>query len=89
MAVPDQAPQGAVVARLDYLLQRARIVKPSKSIDPPLQVGDLVSEHEPLLGSIEGEKEARLLAVDSPARILFYAILVSPPFPPSNIWLTG
>jgi THO complex subunit 1 len=85
MAVPSQAPQDAVAARLDYLLHRARIVKPSTSIDPPLQVGDLVPEHEPLLGSIEGEKEARFLAVDSPARSLFYAILVSPPFLPSSI----
>jgi THO complex subunit 1 len=78
MAIPAQDSQSAVVARLDFLLHRARNVKRSATIDPPLQVSDLVSEDEPLIGNIEGEDESRKLAVDSAAKSLFYANLVSP-----------
>jgi THO complex subunit 1 len=80
MAVPAGESQDAVVARLEHLLQRARIVKPSATIDPPLQVSELVPEDEPLLRDIEGEDEARKLAVDSATKALFYASLVSPQF---------
>lgn len=76
MATRNENAQSAVVARLDFLLQRARIVKSSTSIDPSLEVAKLVPEDELLVGAIEGEKEARLLAVDSAARNLFYANLV-------------
>jgi THO complex subunit 1 len=77
MAVPDVLPTDAVAPRLDYLLRRARIVKQSATIDPPLQVSELVPESEPLLGNIEGEKEVRALAVESAAKNVFYANLVS------------
>jgi THO complex subunit 1 len=76
MARPVEDSQNSVVARLDYLLQRARVVKPTATIDPPLQVSELVPEDEPLFGSIEGEDEARKLAVESAAKSLFYANLV-------------
>jgi hypothetical protein len=69
--------QDTVKARLDYLLQRARVVKSGTSIDPPLQVSELVPEDEPLLGEIEGEDDNRKLAVDSATKTLFYANLVS------------
>jgi THO complex subunit 1 len=78
MARPAEDSQNAVVARLDYLLQRARVVKPTATIDPPLQVSELVPEDEPLFGSIEGEDEGRKLAVESAAKSLFYANLVRP-----------
>jgi THO complex subunit 1 len=78
MAVHAQDMQNAVVARLDYLLKRARTVKPSATIDPPLQVSDLIPEDEPLFTEIEGEDESRKLAVDTAAKHLFYANLVSP-----------
>lgn len=78
MAVSASESQNAVIATLNDLLQRARIVKPSTTIDPPLQVSDLVPESEPLFDDIEGEDEARKLAVDSAAKFLFYANLVSP-----------
>jgi THO complex subunit 1 len=81
MAIHAADSQSAVVARLDYLLQRARHIKPSATIDPPLQVSDLISEDEPLIGNIEGEDEARKLAVDSAAKSLFYANLVSSSHP--------
>jgi THO complex subunit 1 len=82
MAVRAQNSQNAVVARLEYLLRRARIVKPSSTIDPPLQVSDLIPEDELLFTEIEGEDESRKLAVDSAAKSLFYANLVSPsPYP--------
>ena len=87
MAIPNEMSQDAVAARLDFLLQRARNVKPSTAIDPPLQVSELVPDDESLLGDIEGEKEMRWLAVDSSARSLFYAILVSLPLNPPRIQL--
>lgn len=77
MAVSASESQNAVIERLNYLLQRARIVKPNTSIDPPLQVSDLIPESEPLFNAIEGEDEACKLAVDSAAKHLFYANLVS------------
>lgn len=70
-------PADAVAPRLDHLLRRARIVKQVASIDPPLQVSELVPEGEPLLGEIEGGKEVRTLAVESAAKSVFYANLVS------------
>jgi THO complex subunit 1 len=79
MAVAAEDSQNAVVARLNYLLQRARVVKPSATIDPPLQVADLIPEDEVLFVGIEGEDESRKLAVDSAAKSLFYANLVSSP----------
>jgi len=75
MATNDEFEHDAVMQRLNFLLQRARLVKPSTSIDPPLQVAELVPEDQALLGDIEGEREVRWLAVDSAARRLFYANL--------------
>jgi THO complex subunit 1 len=77
MAAPKLLPADAVAPRLDYLLRRARIVKQGTAIDPPLQVSELVPENEPLLGEIEGGKEVRTLAVESAAKSVFYANLVS------------
>jgi hypothetical protein len=88
MSTSIEAPRDAVVARLDHLLQRARIVKPTATIDPPLQVSELVPEDEPLLDDLEGEKEARWLAVDSAAKSVFYAYLVSTCASPSVPQLT-
>jgi THO complex subunit 1 len=82
---PKEVAQDAVAVRLDHLLQRARIVKPSTAIDPPLQVSELVPDNQLLLGSIDGEKDARLLAVDSSARHLFYAILVCQTSSPQDL----
>jgi len=88
MAIPTGMSQGAVAGRLDRLLQRARLVKPSATIDPPLQVSELDPEEELHLSELEGEKEARWLAVDSAAKGLFYAYLVSTCSPPQSIPLT-
>jgi THO complex subunit 1 len=77
MAAPDVLSPDAVAPRLDYLLQRARVVKRSTSIDPPLQVSELVPENEPLLGRIEGGDQVRTLAVESASKSVFYANLVS------------
>ncbi len=76
MAVTDTNGAGTLAPRLDYLLRRACLVKQTTSIDPPLQVSELVPEDEPLLGEIEGEKEVRTLAVESAAKHVFYANLV-------------
>ncbi|CAN9147358.1 unnamed protein product [Alternaria alternata] len=77
MSPPNVLPADAVAPRLDYLLRRARDVKQSTAIDPPLQVSELVPENEPLLGEIEGGKEVRTLAVESAAKSVFYANLGS------------
>ena len=88
LMAPEDVPQDAVALRLDYLLQRARVVKPGTGVDPPLQVSELVPGDQSLLGSIEGDKDVRSLAVDSPAKHLFYAILVCQTSASSNISLT-
>ncbi|KAF1947734.1 nuclear matrix protein [Clathrospora elynae] len=77
MAVADILPADAVAPRIDFLLRRARVVKQSVSVDPPLQVSELVPESEPLIGEIEGGKEVRTLAVESAAKSVFYANLGS------------
>ncbi|EAT84514.2 hypothetical protein SNOG_08238 [Parastagonospora nodorum SN15] len=69
--------QGAIISRLNYLLERARSVKPSTSIDPPLQVSDLIREDEFLFDPIEGSDEARRLSVETAAKSLFYANLAT------------
>ena len=77
MAASGLLSADAVAPRLDHLLQRARVVKRSTSIDPPLQVSELVPENEPLLGQIEGGDQVRTLEVESAAKSVFYANLVS------------
>ncbi|KAL1799709.1 hypothetical protein ACET3X_000051 [Alternaria dauci] len=77
MSTSNVLPPDAVAPRLDYLLRRARDVKQSTAIDPPLHVSELVPENEPLLGEIEGGKEVRTLAVESAAKSVFYANLGS------------
>ena len=77
MTAPGLLPADAVAPRIDYLLRRARIVKPVSTIDPPLQVSELVPEGEPLLGEIEGGQEVQMLAVERAAKSIFYANLVS------------
>ena len=78
MAVPvEDASQISTTARLDELLQRARTVKPSTTIEPPLQVSELVPENEPLFNDINGEKDLLSTAVESAAKSVFYAHIVS------------
>jgi len=84
MSTSTESPRDAVAVRLGHLLQRARVVKPVATIDPPLQVSELVPEDEALLDDLEGEKEARWLAVDSAAKSVFYAYLVSMGSSPST-----
>jgi THO complex subunit 1 len=81
MAVPDapHAPQNNTAARLEELLQRARTVKRSTSIEPPLQVAELVPETEPLFSDINGEKDTLATAVESAAKGVFYANIVGKP----------
>lgn len=78
LSVAD-ASQASTAARLDELLQRARTVKPSTSIEPPLQVSELVPENELLFNDINGEKDVLSTAVESAAKSIFYANIVSCP----------
>ena len=58
------------------MLQRARTVKRSTSIEPPLQVAELVPENEPLFSDFNGEKDTLSTAVESAAKGVFYANIV-------------
>lgn len=77
MAVPGATPADAVAHRIDHLLRRARVVKQNATIEPLLQVSELVPEGELLLGDMEGDKEVRALAIESAAKRVFYTNLVS------------
>ena len=66
-----------MAVKLATLLQRARALKQSTSIDPPLQVSELITDNEPLLGHGMCDKEAGMLAVDRAAKNIFYGNLVS------------
>ncbi|KAF2788969.1 hypothetical protein K505DRAFT_254340 [Melanomma pulvis-pyrius CBS 109.77] len=79
MAVADITSNNAIAAKLTTLLQHARSLKQSNSIDPPLQVSELVTDNEPLLGNVTGDKDLRMLAVDSAAKNIFYGKLGSTP----------
>lgn len=74
--MPD-ALQNSTAARLDELLQRARIVKRSSSIEPPLQVAELMPENQLPFSDINGEKDVLSTAVESAAKGVFYASIVS------------
>jgi len=73
------ASQMQTAARLNELLQRARSVKPSTSIEPPLQVSELVSEDESLFSESNGEKDILSNALESAAKGVFYASIVRSP----------
>lgn len=77
MVNPDiNASQNNVSARLDDLLQRARSVKSSTSIEPPLQVSELTSGNDPLFGEVYGDKDVLSTALESAAKRVFYANIV-------------
>jgi THO complex subunit 1 len=73
MAVSEVPAANAVPSRLDYLLKRARIVKQSTEIEPPLQISNLMPDGQALFSDIEGESS---LAVESAMKQTFYSILV-------------
>lgn len=68
--------QISIAARLDELLQRARVVKTSTSIEPPLQVSELAPGNESLFGDIDGDKDVLSTALESAAKRIFYANIV-------------
>lgn len=83
MPVAD-SPQVSTTARLNELLRRAQIVKPSTSIEPTLQVSELVPENEPLFSDINGDKDVLSTAVESAAKSVFYANIVWFPYVQSS-----
>jgi THO complex subunit 1 len=76
MAVRDIEPALAMTGRLQDLLDRASRIKESTAIDPPLQVSELSSEGEMILGPAVGDAELHKAIVDGAARNLFYDVLV-------------
>ncbi|KAJ4354938.1 hypothetical protein N0V95_003404 [Ascochyta clinopodiicola] len=74
MAIPvADVPQDSTATRLEELLKRARSVKPTTTIEPSLQVSELVPDNEPLFSDINGEKDVLSTAVESAAKRVFYA----------------
>lgn len=74
MAVATNVLTNPFTARLNDLLRRARRVKQSSSIDPPLQVKALV-DGDKNLGFIPGDKDAS--EIEIAAKSIFYSTLVS------------
>ncbi|ORY02928.1 nuclear matrix protein [Clohesyomyces aquaticus] len=76
MTAPNAALVAGVVVQLEDLLQRAKTIKRSTSIDPPLQVSRLVANNEPLLGPVLGIKDHHV-PPEGAAKHVFYSILAS------------
>jgi THO complex subunit 1 len=77
MAVPDVASSDVMVASLEELLQRAREVKQSTSIDPPLQVSEIASESGPIFGKVPKDtSDLHSVAFERAAKKIFYSELV-------------
>jgi THO complex subunit 1 len=76
MAISQSSPSKTMAARLRELLQRARDVKPTTTIDPPLQVSELVADNEEIIGPISGDKEKHMNAIETAAKEIFYSKLV-------------
>ena len=87
MAVHDAEPGHAMTLTLEQLLKRARQVKKQTAIDPPLQISDLISSNEPLLGPVMGDPETHKTIIESSAKNVFYAILVRQLSQPNNLCL--
>lgn len=79
MAIPDIEPAQAMTLRLQELLERAKHVKKSTTVDPALPVSELVGGDELLLSDAVGDKETHKSIVERAARNIFYDILASTP----------
>ncbi|KAF1959864.1 nuclear matrix protein-like protein [Byssothecium circinans] len=85
MAATEQTDESVCIARLHNLLRRAREVKSSTTIEPPLHVSALITDGEsilvPLKPHVTGEEksaiEARNLAIEGAAKSIFFALLGS------------
>lgn len=77
MAIPDSTPSDAIEERLNELLQNAREVKQSNTIEPPLQVSTLTADDGRLFVPVQGDKEIYTLAFERAAKNIFYSKLVS------------
>lgn len=77
MAASKSSSENAVTKRLYDLLRRAREIKRSTSIDPPLQVSALVDDDEPLVAFSGIGEESRNSLVEGAAKTIFYATVVS------------
>jgi THO complex subunit 1 len=78
MAISGISPANSLAARLTELLDRAREVKKSTTVDPPLQVSELASDGEDIIGPITGDREIHMNAIETAAKQIFYSKLVGP-----------
>lgn len=76
MAISERTPSEVMTEKLRRVLQQARSVKPSTTIDPPLQVSALVPGNEGVFGPISGDKDSHMVAMEDAARNIFYDKLV-------------
>lgn len=75
MAVTETTPSMTLEVRLRDLLLRARTVKSSTSINPPLSVSELVPGNEDIFSPTSSDKQS-LVAFETAARNIFYGLLV-------------
>ena len=76
MAVSDLAPSDALTARLEELLERARSIKQSAKINPPLLVSELAKDDRGLFAPVSVEKDIHIVAFEKAAKSLFYSKIV-------------
>jgi THO complex subunit 1 len=76
MAVSDPIPSDSLTVRLEDLLERARNVKQSTTINPPLPVSELAQDGQPLFTPVFGDKETHMIAFEKAAKATFYNTLV-------------
>lgn len=79
MAGPQLPPAEVLTARLEELLERARNVKKSTSIEPPLLVADLLSDGEEVIPFIHENKDIHYNAIETATKRLFYSKICSIP----------
>jgi hypothetical protein len=77
MAASDVSSGSAITTRLYDLLRRARAIKRSTSIDPPLQVSALVDDGESLIDFPDIGEEPLSSLIEGAAKTIFYASVVS------------
>jgi len=76
MVGPQLPPAEVLTARLEELLERARNVKKSTSIEPPLLVADLLSDGEEVIPFIHENKDIHYNAIETATKRLFYSKIV-------------
>lgn len=76
-SVADLQPVAAATAKLQVLLDKARIIKPDSTVEPPLPIAPLIEDVNGLQDGLgeSYDQASRFGAVETAARELFYALI--------------